>query len=491
MVNNSCKYITFVVLYSKEISETYENSSRSKLMKIVIIGGGKVGAKLASSLSGEEHDIVVIDNSRSVIQKLGDAYDVLAMYGNGATLTLQKQADVEHADLLIAVTSQDELNMMCCIMARKLGCQNTIARVRNPEYAKQMYFLREELGLSMSVNPEASAAREISRLLQFPGVIRRDSFAKGRMEIVELDVVKGDVFDGVFLYDLPKKLKTKVLVCAIQRDGSVKIPDGNVALQAGDRIHVTAPTAELVALTSMLTHEKTSVFKRKATKDVMLIGGSRITQYLAESLLKTGTNVKIIEMDLKRCHMLAELLPKATVINADGSNQEVLRSENMEQMDAVVSLTNMDEENLIISMYAKHKGVPQVITKLNRTEYAELFREKGIDRIVSPKQLSAQEIIRYVRAMQNTDIDSIISVHQMVEGKIEALEFRVTEKTKYHSIPLKDLKIKPNILISSINHHDKVVIAGGNDLYKPGDTVVVVSLANRVILDLNDIFMEA
>ncbi len=460
-------------------------------MKIVIIGGGKVGANLAQSLSGEEHDIVLIDNNRTVVKKLGDTYDVLAMYGNGATLALQKQADVEHSDILIAVTSQDELNMMCCIMARKLGCQNTIARVRNPEYAKQMYFLREELGLSMSVNPEASAAREIFRLLQYPGVLRRDSFAKGRIEIVELDVTEGDVFDGMYLYDLPKKLKTKVLVCAIQRDGEVKIPDGNVALKAGDRIHVTAPSADLIALTSMIADGKSSMFKRKITKDVMLIGGSRISQYLAEALLKTGTNVKILEIDPKRCTKLAELFPKAHIINSDGTNQDVLKSENMTQMDAVVSLTNMDEENLIISMYAKHKGVPQVITKLNRTEYAELFREKGIDRIVSPKQLSAQEIVRYVRAMQNTEGNSVISVHQMVSGKIEALEFRVTEKTKYHGIPLKELKTKPNILISSINHKDKIKIASGNDMYTLGDTVVVVSLAERVIFDLNDIFMDA
>ncbi len=454
-------------------------------MKIVIIGGGKVGSELASQLLKEEHDVVLIDNNRRVVKQLSEQLDMLTIYGNGAILELQRQADVGNAELLIAVTPQDELNMICCIIARKLGCQNAIARVRSPEYARQMYFLQDELGLSMNVNPEWSTAREIFRLMQYPGFLKRDAFAKGRVEIVELDVHAGGALDGVLLSELPKRLRVKVLVCAIQRGNEVVIPDGNFRLQAFDRIHVTAPSAQLVALLASIG------LRQGRAKNAMLIGGSRITQYLAESLLKAGTNVKIIELDQKKSVTLAEKLPKATVINADGTNQNVLNSENVSQMDTVVALTNMDEENLIVSMYAKHVGVPQVITKINRTEYMELFRETGIDCLVSPKHLCAQEIIRYVRAMQNTTGSGVISVHHLLDAKVEAIELRVTEHTKYRGIPLKDIRLKPNILVSCINHMGRIVIPGGNDVMTPGDTVIIVSQAGRVILDLNDIFQES
>ncbi len=454
-------------------------------MKIVIIGGGKVGTELAHQLSNEEHDIVLIDNNRRVVKFLSDTLDMLTIYGNGASLELQRQANVDEADLLLAVTPQDELNMICCIIAKKLGCKNTIARVRNPEYARQMYFIRDLLALNMHVNPEWSTAREIFRLMQYPGFLRRDSFAKGRVEIVELDVHKGGALEGVMLSELPKKLKVKILVCAIQRGSEVLIPGGNIRLLANDRIHVTAPTAELVSLLSSIG------LRQRRSKNAMLIGGSRITRYLAESLIKTGTNVKIIELDSNKSVSLAEHLPQATIINADGTSQITLNAENISQMDTVVALTNMDEENLIISMYAKHVGVKQVITKLNRMEYVDLFRSNGVDCIVSPKHLCAQEIVRYVRAMQNTGGSEVLSVHHLLDGKVEAVEMRVTERTRYHDVPLKDIKLKPNLLLACINRMDRIIIPSGGDVMKPGDTVVVVTLAGRVILDLNDIFQES
>lgn len=453
-------------------------------MKIVIVGGGKVGSTLATQLAYEDHDVTLIDNNRRVVKLLSDSLDMLTIYGNGASLDLQRQADVGNSDLLVAVTPQDELNMICCMIARKLGCKNAIARVRNPEYARQMYFIREELGLSMHVNPEWSAAREIFRLMQYPGFLKRDAFAKGRVEIVELDVPDNGVLDGVVLYELQKKLKVKVLVCAVQRGNDVIIPGGNFRLAAYDRIHVTAPSVELVALLDGVG------LKKKRSRNVMLIGGSRITIYLTESLLKIGANVKIIEVDEKKCKVLAERLPGATIINADGTNQNILNSENLSKMDAIVPLINIDEENLIISMYAKHMGVAQVITKLNRTEYVDLFRDKGVDCIVTPKHLCAQEIVRYVRAMQNTDGSAVISMHHLLNGKVEAIELLVTEHTKNINVPLKDLNLKPNILLSCISHMDQIIIPGGNDMMKPGDTVIIVSLTGRVILDLNDIFQE-
>lgn len=453
-------------------------------MKIVIIGGGKVGYELANQLSREEHDIVLVDNNRRVVKQIIESLDMMAIYGNGASFEVQKQADVGKADLLIAVTPKDEVNMICCIVGRKLGCANAIARVRDPEYAKQMHFLREELGLSMSVNPEFSTAREVFRLMQYPGFLKRDSFAKGRVEIVELGVAANGPLDKVSLFELPKKLKVKVLVCAIQRGSDVVIPSGNFRLEAGDRIHVTAPSDQLVALIESLG------LRKKKAKNAMLVGGGRITQYLADSLLKTGTNVKIIEQNSEKSIALAEKFSKATVINADGSSQHILNSENVSQMDTVVTLTNMDEENLIISMFAKRQGVPQVITKLNRTEYLDLFRETGIDCVVSPKQLCAEDIVRYVRAMQNTSGSGVVSVHQLLEGKVEAIEMHVTGSAKCVNIPLKDLRFKPNILLSCITRGGQVIIPGGNDMMLPGDTVVVVSLKGRVILDLNDIFGE-
>ena len=453
-------------------------------MKIVIIGGGKVGFELANQLSNEEHDVVLIDNNRRVVKQLAERLDMLVIYGNGAGFEVQKQANVGSADLLIAVTPQDEVNMICCIVGRKLGCPNAIARVRDPEYAKQMYFLRDELGLSMSVNPELSTAREIFRLMQYPGFLKRDSFAKGRVEIVELDVAPGGQLDGVPLYELPKKLKVKVLVCAIQRGGEVIIPGGNFCLQANDRIHVTAPSDQLVALIESLG------LRKKKSKNAMIIGGGRITQYLAEALIKSGVNVKIIEISEQQSTVLAERFPKATVINADGSNQTILNSENIGLMDTVVANTSVDEENLIISMYAKKQGVPQVITKLNRTEYVELFRETGIDCIVSPKQLCAQDIGMYVRAMQNTSGGGVISVHRLLDGRVEALELRVTDNTRAKCTPLKDLKIRDNTLLACISRNGHIIIPGGMDEMLPGDTVVVVSPAGRAIVDLNDIFLE-
>ena len=454
-------------------------------MKIVIIGGGKVGTEIAHQLSNEEHDVVLIDNDRRVVKLLGETLDMLTIYGNGAGLEKQRQADVGGSDLLLAVTPQDELNMICCIIARKLGCKNTIARVRNPEYARQMYFIREELGLNMTVNPEWSTAREIFRLMQYPGFLKRDAFAKGRAEIVELEVKKGGALDGVSLFEMPKKLKVKVLVCAIQRGGNVIIPDGNFRLEAGDRIHVTAPAAELVSLLQAIG------LRSRRSKNAMIIGGGRITRYLAESLLKIGTNVKVIEMDQRKSVQLAEALPDATIINADGTDQLVLNAENIRSMDSVVALTNMDEENLVISMYAKRIGVEQIVTKLNRTEYVDLFRSNGVDCIVTPKHLCAQEIVRYVRAMQNTGDSEVISLHHLLDGKVEAVELRVSERTKYHDVPLKDIQLKPNILLACISRRERIIIPGGGDVMMPGDTVVVVTLAGRVILDLNDIFQES
>ena len=453
-------------------------------MRIIIVGGGKVGAAIATQLAKEDHDIVLIDKDRAVLKKLGEALDMMVIYGNGASLSVQREADVAHSDLLIAVGPLDELNMMCCLIARKLGCKNTIARVRDPEYVEQIYFLQDELGLNMTINPEWAAAGEIFRLTQIPAFLKRESFAKGRAEIVEIEIVKGGILDGIRLSELPAAVKVKVLVCAVRRDGEVHIPSGSFTLQAGDKIHVTSAATELIELVRGIG------LRQHRTKSVLVVGGGKIAQYLCQMLVKSGTRVKIIEKSRERSMQLAELLPRVTVINADGSSQPVLLSEGVEQMDTVVTLTDIDEENIIISMYSNYIGVPQVITKINRTEYNEVLQTKGIDRVISPKLLCANSIISYVRAMQHASGGAVLAVHMLADGHVEALEFEVSASARHVGERLMDLPLKNNLLIVCINRRGKVIIPGGSDTIEHGDTVVVVSSGDEVLWDLNNIFLE-
>ena len=451
-------------------------------MKIVIIGGGKVGVMLASELANENHDIVIIDNDKEKVKLFSETMDVMTVLGNGALAEIQREADVEQSDLVIAVTAEDELNMLACIVARKLGCKNTIARVRNRGYAEQMYMLKEDLGLSMVINPEMLAAKEFYGLLQMPAFMNRDTFAEGRAENVEFAIEKGSVLNGISLREIPSKIKVKVLVCAVIRDGQVYIPDGNFVLREGDKIYVTAPANML----AKLTHELK--LRSRKSKDVLIVGGGRIAEFLTPMLLKSGTRVKIIEKDRERCKYLAELLPEASVICSDGSSQRVLRMHNIEHMDAVLPLTNMDEENIIIAMFARKLNVPQVLTKINRLEYGEILGDRGADALVSPKELSSFEVVRYVRAMENTGGSAVITIYKLANGNAEAQEFSVTDSTRNLGVPLMELKLKPDILIACISRSGKIIIPGGADMLQSGDTVVIVTAAGRSIIDLNDIF---
>lgn len=451
-------------------------------MQIVIVGAGKVGFSLAAQLTREGHDIVLIERSRAKVERLSGILDIKILYGNGASLDILREAGAPESDLLIAATAEDELNMMCCIVARKLGCKNTIARIREMEYMAQMFLLKDELGLSMTINPELAASREAFRLMQIPGFLKRDCFAKGRVEIVELVVKPGGPLEGLELAELPRRLRAKILICAIQREDKAYIPDGKFMLQAGDKIYVVASSTELVLLMEDLC------IKRHRVRDVMLIGGSRMAVHLAKMLCKTGVRVRILEVDEKKANFLAEILPGVVVVHADGTDQRVLQAENIEAMDSVVTLTNVDEENLVVSLFAGQRGVPQVITKLSRVEYTDLFRGQGLDCIISPKQLCTQAIVRYVRAMQNLDGSSILTVHHLVNGQVEALEFDVTEKARYLGVPLRDIQFKPNVLLACINRMERSIIPGGNDTMEKGDSVIIVTTADRVILDLNDVF---
>jgi len=453
-------------------------------MRIVIIGGGKVGTAIAAQLTNEGHNITVVDKSPEVANRISDSLDCMAICGSGAGLDVMRTAGVPDSDLLIACTAEDELNMLCCVFAKKLGCGSAIARVRDPEYAEQVYFFKDELGLSMTINPEQNAAREMFRLMEIPSVLKRDSFAKGRVEIVELVPKAGDLLDGTRLADLPKRLKCRVLVGAVQRDGDVVIPDGNFTLQAGDKVSICAPATELVHILRALGEY------RKKAKSVLLIGSGKVTEYLCFLLLKAGVNVRLIESDHLKAAEFAEKFPKVDVVCADGTSESVLREENAAGMDAAAVLTDIDGENLILSMYLQSLGVPQVLVKVDHTEFGNLLANRDGSRLISLKDLCADTIIRYVRAMQNTDGSSVLTLHHLVDGKADALEFNVTDRCRNVGKKLMDMRFKPNTLLACINRMGKIIIPGGRDTLEVGDTVVVIATSNRVILDLNDIFAD-
>lgn len=451
-------------------------------MKIVIIGNGKVGFTLAQALSREGHDLVVVDNQRGALNTASDRLDVMVIEGNGASADVQRQAGVADSDLLIAVTSADEINLLCCMVARKLGCKHTIARVRNAEYTEAQYLLREELGLSMAVNPEKIAAREIFGLLQYPSFIQRDSFAKGRAEIVAIPVHNGGRLDGLPLVELYQTLKVRVLICAVERGDDVFIPDGSFVLHGGDHLYVTAPARSLLSLVRLLGLKTTKI------RTAMLVGGSRIAMHLAKMLFDAGIRVTILEKDMARCEMLSLALPDVQIINADGTSFHTLMAEGLGDVDALVTLTNLEEQNLVVSMYADNMHVPKVVTKINRIDYGDFMRDMGTECVICPRLLVSNDILRYVRAMDNSQGDDMIALHRIVGDKVEALEFRANKGTWYTGIALKDIPMNPNILIAAISHRGAIIIPRGDDCFYEGDSVVIVTAADRSIGSLNDIF---
>lgn len=461
-------------------------------MRIVIVGDGKVGVTLTERLAAEGHDIVIVDHNEQVLRNsidqiarnVPESHRVRGVLGNGASLEVQKRADVAGAHLLIAATSMDEVNILCCILGRKLGVRHTIARVRNPEYTDQLGLLKDELALSMTINPERAAAMEILNLLRFPAALRRDTFAKGRVEIVELKIHPDSPLNGRCLSELPKLAKgASVLICAVIRGQEIHIPTGDFRLCEGDKIKVTGTLDNLTLFT-----RKLKIIERRI-RSVTLIGASKLAYYLTESLIADGTAVKIIEIDPARCAHMATALPQAVVLCADGSRPSVLNEEGFDKTDAVVSLTDIDEENIVISMYAKHCGIPKVITKVNSIEYNAICQNMGIESVVSPKNIVCSDIVRYVRAMQNTaDTSSVVALHRLVEGSVDALEFTVASDTPHQNETLRDLRLKPNVLISSINRGGKIIIPGGNDVLRKGDSVVVVTTADRMYSSIDSIF---
>lgn len=439
-------------------------------MKIVIIGDGKVGHKLTAQLSEENYDVVLIDQNEGKLKEAVNELDIFCITGNGADAAVQKQADVPHADLVIACASTDELNMLSCLLARRLGARHTIARVRNPVYYRQIDLLKEDLHLSMAVNPELTAANEISRVLLFPETSKVETFMKGRVELVEFNIRENSPLVGLSLAEVYRKFQIKILVCAVKRETEVYIPDGDFVLQQGDKMHIAAAHQDLESFFKSLGHKNAKV------KKVLICGGGHVCFYLAGQLLQAGMQVKIIERDQRRCEELCELLPKATVINGDAADHDLLIEEGIGEADAVVSLTGMDEENIIMALFAKTQGVGKIIAKVNDDSRAQMVEGLGIDSIVSAKSATADAIMSYVRARNNSASSANVeTMYQLLGGRVEALEFIIKSECRFTNVPLKNLKTRQNNLIACIGRNRRIIIPNGEDHLEVGDSVIVVT----------------
>lgn len=454
-------------------------------MKIIIAGCGKVGETLVTLLSAEGYDLTVIDKERAPLESIQNICDVFTLQGNCASMEILREAGVENADLLIASTDSDEVNLLSSATAHSLNKNlHTIARIRNPEYAGQIYKMRGIFSLSMVFNPERQAAQEIDALLKYPGFLKRDTFAKGRLEIVELKLEEGNPFIGASLFSLGERIKCRLLVCAVVRDGKAITPDGRFVLEEGDRIFVTAGSSDL----SVLLRELDLVQKR--AHNVMLVGGSRIAFYLAEILAARGVGVKLIERSPERCAELAETLPASVdIICADATAQTVLESEGIQRTDAIVALTDSDEMNVLLSLYANSVEVPQIITKLSHLDGGKVVDSLPLGSIVVPRKLCCNNIVRYVRATKQKT-GAAVSLHLIADGEAEALEFIVDDTTRHTGEPLSKIRFKPGLLLAGIMREGKIEIPDGKSSFLPGDTVVVVSGSESVVLELNDVFAD-
>lgn len=426
----------------------------------------------------------MIDSNAKKLKEAMNKLDIFCITGDGVSVKVQKEADVPNADLLIACASTDELNMLSCLIARRLGAKHTIARVRNPIYYQQIDILKEDLRLSMAVNPELTVAGEISRVLIFPEVSKMETFMKGRVELVEFTLGENNVVVGKSLAEVYKAYKIKILVCSVQRGDEVFIPDGEFVLQAEDKLHIAASHNEIEDFFKKIGNRKNKV------KKVMICGGGHVGYYLAKQLSMLGMQVKIIEMNYERCETFLELLPDdVTVINGDGTDHELLDEEGLEDTDAFVSLTGMDEENIITALYAKTKGVEKIVAKVNEDSRAQMVEKLGITSLVSTKSATADAILSYVRARQNSYASANVeTMYRLVDGKVDALEFIIKQEASYTGIPLKDLQTKENTLIACIGRKRKTIIPHGKDCILPGDSVIIVTKDTK-IQDIKDIFI--
>lgn len=450
--------------------------SSLKLMNIIIAGCGKIGRTLIASLVNEGHNITAIDQNAHAIDDITNTYDVMGVCGNATDCDTLEEASVYNCDMFISVTGSDELNMLACFLAKKIGAAHTVARIRNPEYNdRSLGFMRQHLDISMSINPEKLVAQELYNILRLPSAFKVEYFSRRNLEMIEVKLRAEHQICGTTLMKLREKFKESFLIAAVLREGQVYIPDGSFVLKAGDIISIAAAPNDIQKLL------KGMGMLRKGAKDVILLGGSKIAYYLAKMLSSSGINVKIIEKEFERCQELSEFLPKSVIIHGDGSHQDLLLETGIRSVDACVALTGMDEENIIVSIFASSHNVPKVITKINSDELCKMSERLGLDCVVSPKAVTSDVIVRYARALQNSQGSNVETMYKIMDGKAEVLEFKVSNDSKLTDIPLKNLRIKPGILVVGIIRAGKVVIIPtGDDSIRKGDKVIVLAANHRL-----------
>ena len=453
-------------------------------MKIIIVGSGKVGFTLAEQLVREQHDVTIVDLREESLRRASDMLDVMVIHGNGVSTSTLREAGADTADLLVAATHSDEVNMVCCLTAKNMGTGYTIARIRDLEYSNSLVELRRNLKIDMVINPENATAIEISRLLRFPPAANIETFFRGRVELMGFRLQDGDFLVGTPFYSLPPQVKElSLLFCAVERGKSVVIPNGSFVPQIGDKLYLVGRPESLDQFFRLLGRYAQKVHH------VFILGGGKISVYLARILEKMGMKLKIVELDEAQCRLISEKFPKSMVIHGDGSDQELLESERFSASDAFVALTDRDEDNLIISLYAMQQGIPKVVAKANRQNYAGIARAIGLESVISPKAITAAQILHRVRGMQNSQGSVMNSLHRIADGAAEAMEFTVRSTTRYLNVPLKDLRLKSGILIAVIMRGRDIIIPEGSSSIQEGDSVILIS-RGRLILDLNDIYED-
>lgn len=452
-------------------------------MKIIIVGCGKVGEALAAELNDEGNDITVVDQNSAKVKHIATRHDILGVIGNGATREIQKEAGVDNADLLIAVTGSDELNLLCCLMAKKAGNCQTIARIKSPEYANDAPYLRDELGLAMVINPEYTAAQEITRILKFPTAIKVETFSKGRVELLKFRLPENSPLVGMSLREAMIRFKSNVLVCTVERGEEAHIPKGDFVFKERDMISIIASSKSMLEFFAKIN------YKTQTVKDVVIAGGGDITHYLCEMLDRSGIAVKIIEKSFDRCDELAIEFPRVTVINGNPSDEDVLKEERIGSTDAFIALTGLDEENILLSLFAKNQGSRKVITRINRIEYNDVISKLDLDSIIYPKNLTADMIVRYVRSKQNTLGSNMETLYNLYRGEVEVAEFTVGDNSEIVGKPLSALHFKENALIAAILRGRQLIIPRGAAVIESGDSVVTVTKL-LALHDISDVLQK-
>ena len=449
-------------------------------LNIIIVGCGKVGRALVEQLSKEGHYITIIDKNSEKIQNLTNLYDIMGIVGNGASYSVQMEAGIEDADLIISVTDSDELNLLCCTVAKQVGDCSAIARVRTPDYSKEVSYLRDKLGLAMIINPELEAAKEAARILYLPTALEINSFAHGQAELIKIKVPEGNTIDGMTIAHLGRKIAPNILICAVERDGEVTIPAGDFTIQRGDIISFAASRKVAKQFLEDIG------FKTNQVSNTMIIGGGKSTYYLAKLLMNMGIEVKIIESNRQKCEELSILLPKAIIINGDGTDEELLKEEGIETAESFVPLTGIDEENVMLTLYARKVSKAKVITKINRMTFKTVLNDLDLGSVIYPRYITSEAIVAYVRAKRASRGSDIETLYHIFDSKAEAIEFRIREESSVTDVCLANLSLKKNLLIAFINRNGKIIIPSGNDCIRVGDTVTIVT-THSGLKDIRDI----